>query len=253
MASAITLAALAALLVVQRRHDHGRDGGRVAVSIPYFPRLLSHSAGAGLPRELRPAWFESPGDEPAPDARAVRIGARDADLTLLARQRSAVSIPAYYWHDSAAIAVVARNSAFVAAHAAELARMLDRVSRGAAAAALYRVVARQGQERGVVGSEHSKARSLARRDRTPFVVVGSWLEYARVAALRRDLAFFRRTESRAFAAGAVGLPGLSAEERAALERVRALATDDSLGARDWGGEFAGLEEALTRALTLLAN
>jgi hypothetical protein len=211
-----------------------------------YVTLLSDPTGSGLPAELTPVWTPAPAeDAKLPETvRAVRIGARMADLEIAAYARNRRA--SYGPLDSAAGAVVHRNSALVAAFAAELAASLDSVPDGARAAALYRFIQGRGEREATV-SLQDRARRASLGFHPRLLALGNWLETARIAALRGDRVFLTSPECRAEAEEAVSLPGLSRDARSALERVRGLIVAGAIGDLD------ALEQALTDALRATAN
>lgn len=216
-----------------------------------YVSLLSGRGGAGLPTGLTTAWSQA---SPAVSAlsskaRAVRIGARIADLEITGWARNRLAPLAYFERDSAAIAGVQRYSASVDSFAGELAGHLDEVQHGDHAAALYRRIESEGKRAATVELDVAEA---ARREalilfNSRFVALGNWLEVARVATLQGDTAFLASAESRAEAAAAVSLPGISREARESLDRVRLLLD----GRRPT--DLRALERALTDALKALAS
>jgi len=174
-------------------------------------------AGAGDPgryaallgaRGIPAGWDASPwtatraADAPlAPRARAVRVGARITDLEA---------------------AAAARDAAGTRQAAADVAALLGSLPAAGPAASLYDEVRRRaGEPAGALAPVLARGRgSAARLAGEDGVALGAWAEAARLAAARRDAAFFRSRETRAAldrAARAGALPG---EARAAVERLR---------------------------------
>lgn len=192
--------------------------------MPSYVALLAPEArAAGLPAgwEGRP-WrtTRGAGDPLTPEARGVRVGARLTDMEL---------------------AVAAGDAAAARGTAAEVAALLDEVPGGGAAAAAYRALGGSGMLS--VGAPGAAALARARRDAALVagagdVALGAWLEAARVAAARRDAAFFQ-----------------TAESRAALGRVRGSGGVETQGAADRVAAAAGREppawERLGAELTML--
>lgn len=201
----------------------------------------------GLPGELNNPWSTAVlSDAHQSHARAVRIGVRNADLTLLASQRNRNARLAYYDRDSTALAVVAHNSARIESHASEMRQELRHWEEGVRAATLYREVEMRAARRATFGTELWRAQDLTLRYDPQFVVLGNWLGYARVAAVRNDTAFFRRPESMAIAAGAPRLTGLQEQERAALIRIHNLIQTNS------AIDAATISAAIAQAIAALA-
>lgn len=240
------VAALIAAVVCARGWWHHREVTDPSVVRGDYVTLLSDPTGSGLPAELTPVWTPAPAEDATlPETvRAVRIGARMADLGIAAYARNRRA--SYSPLDSASSAIVHRSSALVATFAAELAASLDSVPDGARAAALYRFIQRRGEREATV-SLQDRARRAALGFHPRLLALGNWLETARVAALRGDRAFLASSECRAAADEAVSLRGLSRESRTALERVRGLIVAGAIGDLDT------LEQALTDALRAAAN
>ena len=217
------------------------------VSIAMISGLVSERDG-GLPGALTPAW--SPGamdGRSSNEARAVRIGARLADIEIVAHQRFAHGVRAYYGRDSTALAIVAGSSERAAAIIADLIRELDRIPGGDVTVQWYQEVERLARLRDYFHLRAVEARATLPRVRPRFVATGFWLEYARVAARRGDTAFFRQPESQVVTAEARRLPGLSSQARAALGDVQLLVASES------PVDMVVLERALTSALVALAR
>lgn len=216
-----------------------------------YVSLLSDHGGTGLPAGLAPAWPQMSSGAPALSrhARSVRIGARIADVEITGWARNRLAPLAYFERDSAAIAGVRRYSASVASFAGELSARLDEVRHGDQSAMLYRQVESEGRRGATVDLDVAEA---ARREALMildprFVALGNWLEVARVATLRGDTAFLASAESRAEAAAAVSLPGISRDAREALGRLRFLLDNRRLT------DLPVLQRALTDALEALAS
>lgn len=241
---AITGAAILLVLWLRERYANDADG---MVALAAIGGLLSDQED-GLPPGLVPIWTGHAADEnSSKEARAVRIGARQAALEIVSRQRFAHGVQAYFGRDSAALAIVAHGSERAAGIAAALAQELDHLDGGAASARMYREVERLARAQDYFGQRAREARDALPRVRPQHVAVGYWLEYARVAALRRDTAFFRSPESRAIAAAAVDLPRLGRADHVALEAVRDGMAGGSLP------DVSSLEPLLTRALVELSR
>lgn len=163
------LAAAAVFLISLPFAFRARPRGDELTEYVIVSRLARPSAAAGeLPRE---AWtrFRGAGDVATPDGRVVRIGARLVDAALLA----------------------AAGDSAVRQTAAQLAALLENIPGAAIEAPVFRQIsgdpwssASVGQIRSaIIGVEHVLDSDALR--------AGMWLEAARVAAARADVAFFR--------------------------------------------------------------
>ncbi|HEY4219162.1 MAG TPA: hypothetical protein VGM67_18595 [Gemmatimonadaceae bacterium] len=184
----------------------------------------------------------------AAEPRAVRLGARLADLEIVSFARMGATHASYYDESPVANWVVIRNSDLIEKFAGELAQGFDAVPEGRVTAAWYRLVQARGRDRATVEWTYmGHAREWALDFHPGLLVLGEWLELGRAAALRHDYSFFARPESRALLAGALLLPKLSPQTAVSLELVR------DLTSRTTAGDFRALEHALTAALETLAK
>ena len=247
-------------LFVLRRAQLEEHAATISIHVNDVVQLLADDA-LGLPPDHAHAWEAGASSRwTSQRARAVRIGARHADVIILSGLRTHQTELAYYGRDSLALALVARSSDRATVLAAENARELARLRGGDRAAEAYGWAAAEAARREFWGYAAWLAGQRMPPASASYVVLGGWLEAARVAVHRGDRAFFERPESRAIAAAMVQLPRLSRDERAALERVRALIEGAAIRAGDATRAEDGsraalteLQEALTRALVLLAD
>ncbi len=181
-------------------------------------------------------------------ARAIRLGARLADLEIVIRGRTRAADASYYQHDPVADWVVANNSALIARFAGDLAAGFDNVSNETSAAAWYRTVQRSGQDGATVSWEVLEfARQWGNTFKPGYLALAEWLELGRAAALREDSKFFERAESRALVAAALEMQDLPPDARVPFAQVRDITPGTSVG------DFSSLEHALTNALSALAK
>jgi len=145
-----------------------------------------------------------------PRARAVRLGARITDL-----QASAA----------------ARDAAGTRQAAADVAALLDSLPAAGAAAAVYDEVGRRAGEPAAALEPvlERGRRTAARLAGEDGVALGAWAEAARLAAARRDAAFFRSRDTRAALDRAAPSGAVPPAARAALDRLRSA----SAGEPDW--------------------
>ncbi|HET7457830.1 MAG TPA: hypothetical protein VFJ74_09255 [Gemmatimonadaceae bacterium] len=216
----------------------------IAVAGPFLWRARTSGGGSGrafddpmqLAARLEPAaavsandWRASAWDERrgagAPlsvRGRAVRIGARVVDLELLARAS-----------DSSAARV-----------ALEIASLLEDIPAASGAAHAYDALA---QSPGGVGAPEGRRRALHSAEQVTDVRdvrAGAWLEAARVAASRRDTAFFRAPGTSPAAAELVRLAGDAAAAPAAREAATRLESAVAAPALDWPALTAALDDLL---------
>lgn len=229
-----------------------------------FVEYLAHPA-VGIPQGMTYGWAADAKRHSHPDrVTAVRVGARMVDLETasFARKKTAYAawpgVPAALWAvfhdipysnwpiDPTASQRVKLESAHVEASAGEITELLAAAPLGGNAAWAFRRV--QDEAWDWVDSEdvayaHRSSRVLP----TDLVELGSWLEASRIAALDGDTLFFAKPAVRAEAAAALRTRKLSDPQRQALREAMALS-----GARS-AADVAALEEALTKALWLLAK
>jgi hypothetical protein len=240
---------IAAFLI--RRVSIGTHAQNAAVAADYAA-FASDSSGAGLPPGLTPVWPANPAHGSlSEETIAVQVGARIADLKIVAWARNHAARAAYFNQDSAAIAVVADNAAMASAFAQQLAAELDAVSNGSQAADLFRAIEREGDDVATLSltelgiAERSIMESTVLRQ--DLLALGNWLETGRVAARRGDRSFFLHPEVRKEATLATSVMGLKPEARKPLERVRWLVVNDSASNLD------AVERELTAALRALVR
>lgn len=167
--------------------------------------------------------FRGAGQPLSQHGRAIRIGALLADLELLTRARDTS----------------------VALIASQLAGLLDEYPGGSAAGDSYRAIANRGP---VVDSSE---RATARRGAESLagikdVRLGAWLEMARLAAARRDSAFFDSPTARTAIRLAISSGDADPVIRAAAVRLSAALETSQ---RSW----AAIVNAVDGALASLAN
>lgn len=216
LAAVLAAVALVPVLWSRRGATEPGDPGRLAA--------LLEGREAGLPAgwiDTRP-WgaTRGPGDPLTPEARAVRLGVLLMDLELAAR---------------------ARQGDAVRLLAAQILVLLEEVPASGPTADGYRAIRDVGTA--------SPAELEEGREGVAGLVVaedllrlGAWAEAARLAAARRDAAFFRSRETRAALDGAAELPSLSDDARAAVERIRRATREG--GAPEWGSLHRALDELL---------
>ena len=190
---------------------------------------LLHDRDAGLPT----AWDGRPwsttraaGDPLTAEARAARIGARLVDFTLAVQTR-----------DTRAGEL-----------ASEIAGLLDEVPAGGVAAAVYRELSAR-----LDATPEARLHSLLAQGReavtalpaAEIMALGAWAESARIAAARRDVAFFGTRESRAALDRAATHPHVPTPARGVAVRLRSALRDGGRGgAPDWPTLTAGLTDLL---------
>ena len=227
-------------------HTRSSDGDAALPVANYsalFPDRRGLPSGLSLaPSPVGSRWLMS--DE----VRAVRLGARLADLELASRARTAATDASYYDHDPVADWVVAKNSDFVDQFAGDLATALGQLPHGQVAAAWYRLVQQRGRDQATSDwNSMRSARQWALTFHPGLIALGEWLETARAAALRGDAAYFASEQSRAMASAAAKLPALPDTTRSLLTRVDALTSVPAIS------DFHAVEHALTDALAALTN
>lgn len=198
LALAATVAAVAIGVTawgLSRRGADSGDPGRYAASL----------ARPGLPA----GWDAAPWTAVrAPDAtldprtRAVRLGARLTDLQAAAEAGDAVG---------------------TGQAAADVRVLLDPLPAAGPAVAIYREVeGRAGESADALEPVLARGRqSAARLAGEEAVALGAWAEAARLAAARRDAAFFRARATRDALDRATRIDGLPTPAREALGRLRA--------------------------------
>jgi hypothetical protein len=214
--------ALAPSLMTRLRRSDQTDPTRVVA-------LLATRNG-GLPA----GWDRGPwssvrgaGQPLTSSARAVRLGARLVDLELAVRGRDS------------AIADIARD----------ISDLLEALPASGPIAAVYRDI---GQRAGAPSDDLKPLLRPAGNAAVGLVdpkpaQLGAWVEAARIAAVRGDIAFFRAGESRAALAHAGNSTGLAEDAAAAVQRIQAALASER--APDW----SALERDLTDLLRALGG
>lgn len=215
---------IAAPVLWQRSRSDARIPAEPGGVVSYVAFLAADARAAGLP----PGWDGTPwgstrgaGDPLTPEERGVRIGARLTDLELAAASG-----------DSASARAIAR----------EVAALLEEVPGAGAAGSTYRAFAASAADRQALARARRDAALVAGEDD---VALGLWLETARVAAARRDTAYFRAPGSRA--ARARGSRAVQALAPASMARL------DSALADPRGAAWADAERELTALLATLGG
>ena len=183
----------------------GDDPGR-------FAALL---ARPGLPAGWEAApWTaaRAAGETLDPRARAVRVGARITDLEA---------------------AAAARDSLAVRRAAAEVGVLLGALPAAGPASSVYGEIGRRAGEpaAALAPARERGRRTAARLAGEEGVALGAWAEAARLAAGRRDDAFFHARATRGVLARTARDEALPPDARAAAERIRAALAEP---APDWG-------------------
>jgi hypothetical protein len=217
-ALAAALAGIAIAAPVLMRGRGGLPDATESVAL-----LQSGSTPVRVPEMDRP-WSvtRGEGDPLTPEARAARLGALSTDLGLGVRTRDP---RVRDWADEAA-------------------RMLDDVPGGGPASASFRSLA---DHAGAPPAETEPLLATARESIADLsdadhYRLGAWAEAARIAAARRDAAFFHSRRSEAALKRAVGLPSL---ETPARESARSLARATSGdGAPDWNAVQSSASDLL---------
>jgi hypothetical protein len=228
--------------IAPRRRGVGRRWlalAAVLAGVALTPWLWSRFADGGsdaarLAGGLPAGWDASPwgatrgaGDGLAPEARAVRLGARLVDVELAVRGRHPAT----------------------ATLAGETAALLEGIPAASPAAAIYHEVARRAGE----PPEQLEPLLEQGREMVPQlageegVKLGSWTEAARIAAGNRDQRFFASRATRSRLEQIVGEPTLPPSARSALLRIRTQV--ESPGEPD----YAALERELAGVLRMLGR
>jgi hypothetical protein len=158
-----------------------------------------------------------------------------------------VSSAALVNRDSVYIVKHAEQSAIAARYAGDIASILDGVKGLRYLAAHFRRVQRLALETSALGGEVRHLRRIAVADDAPYLLLGDWLEAARIAAARNDRAFFASAASIAQTNRLSEMRGLDDSARAALDRVRLLLPEGKVDS------FGPLGLALDAALATAAS
>ncbi|MEO6525470.1 MAG: hypothetical protein ABIP93_02485 [Gemmatimonadaceae bacterium] len=224
LAAAVVIMIAGPVLWRRSRPDGGIDLASGAVS--YAALLAPDVRAAGLPV----GWDATPwgttrgaSDPLTPEARAVRVGSRVTDLELAAG---------------------ARDTAATRAIANEVAALLEEVPGAGAVSSTYRSFAGAAADTEALSRARRDAALVAGQDD---LALGLWLEAARVAAARRDSAYFGRPESRASLARARGSRAVQSLAPASMSTLDAAlaATRDIV--------WASVERELTALLAALGG
>lgn len=186
------------------------------VAIPWATQRTGDPAGGdpvlamarlGSPEGLPAAWNGTPwsvrrsrGQAVTSQGRSIRAGARLVDLEIAAGDGDAESTSR-----------IARD----------LSALLDGVPAAGPVAAVYETIHRRAAE------PHAELETLLEQGRTSIttlldeelVRLGAWVEAARLAAARQDEEFFQAAETRAVLESAIADSELTADARAASQRV----------------------------------
>jgi hypothetical protein len=245
---ALVAASLVAIAAAAGWRAHREPPPELWPSIDNFATLLFDPMGAGLPRDLTPAWTSSAERSLPAEARAVRIGALVADLRAVSWARNAVAPQDYYQHDPLARRYAVHQCSVAVPIAHQLAAHLDRIPGGADGAKLIRSTEDQARRGATITwGEQWHAINYALTWRPSYVLLGNWLEATRIAALRGDRDFFRRPEVKDEALNAAALDAVPPHARIALTRLRTLVVVES------EPDFERISGAATTALEALAN
>jgi hypothetical protein len=240
------LAALFAVAIVQYRqssHAPAYESGFRA-----YPAYLDDYTGAGLPVGMTAAWrFDSATKAVPEPVLAVRIGAQDADLSIVSWARNRAAGTAYYG-DTVAMRYAAIQCRRAAILAHGLAATFDQIPDGSNQASLSRITEDEAERCATISSQpRDLAMKLSLNFYPRYIELGSWLETTRVAAARGDSAYFRYSRTQAEAVFAASLPDLKPGTHATLVRLRQLSLADS------GYAFDKIARESTAALVALSG
>jgi len=229
LAAAAVLAAVALPVLRSRNGGGWQDPARLAV--------LASPSGDRLPAEWTHAWYTTRGVSdsiPNTDV-AAQVGALHLDMEVAARSADPV--------DSGTVKQLAREAASKLEHAAEYGPSL-------AATKYDELEQLTDWSRGQVLARLAAARTEVVQDvERDYFAVGAWTEAARLAARRRDAAFFRSAQSRQAVDRAVGLEGLTAEDKQAAERVRAVVKQGKIqGWKSFEGNLDELQRRISHSI-----
>jgi hypothetical protein len=141
----------------------------------------------------------------------------------------------------------AEQSALAASYAGDIAMMLDQAKGLKYLADHFRRVQRLAGETSALGGEVRHLRRIAVVDDAAYLLLGDWLEAARIAAVREDRAFFARTAGAAQMNRLIEVDGLDGPARAALAAVTRLVSNGKVE------DFAALSRSLDAALAIVAT
>ena len=219
LAAAALLAGVALVPVLRSRANAGawRDLGHVAA--------LASPAGTRLPPDWSHTWAVTRGGTVADSSGlAARVGAWQVDLEVAARSGN---------YDQAAQIALAIGAS------------LDKVDGTSSVAYEYRELAAAADRndpnlQSSITSASENLTEFFSGDATgDYLALGGWTEAARLAADRREAAFFRRRESRAALEAAANLGSLGPDGKNAVARLRSVTGEG--GIRNWGSVTADLE------------
>jgi hypothetical protein len=194
-------------------------------------RLYALSApGTQLPADWAPAWGQTRGG-PA------------------FRENSGVAARVGVLHMEMVVAANAGDTRKASDLAATTAALLETVSGGAGARAEYAAIADSTQwSRARILEQLAAVRADAAEVTEPdYFAVGAWTEAARLAANRRDAAFFRARDNREALERAVSLDVLNDRARTVATRLRRAVEQGEI--RDWtslANDLGELQDALAR-------
>lgn len=218
----VALTCVTAIAIVNRLRPDDRFLAP-GLTTPDFASYLSDLTGAPVPAGLSSVWNSpSSGQLLSRHARSVRVGARIVDLEVAARARDMIASAALVNQDSVYIRKHAEQSAIAATYAGDIASMLDQAKGLTYLAEHFRRIQRLAGEPGALGGEVRHARRIAVADDAPYLLLGDWLEAARIAAAREDRRFFASAASIRQVERLAHIDGLDDTKRAALERLRVL-------------------------------
>jgi hypothetical protein len=213
LAAAALLAGVALVPVLRSRTspDRWREPSRLIATLA--------EPEAPLPAKWDHSWSvrRGAGDVASDSGVAVQVGALHVDLEVTVRASKSV--------DTAAVAQLAREAA---------AKLESANATGLGLAAQeYRVIADSARwTKPEVLKQLSTAGSVAADAIDPdLFALGVWTEVARLAAERKDAAFFRTRESRKALEQAADLQDVSQEARQAVTHLRAV--QDQGNVQDW--------------------
>lgn len=239
----IALTCVSAIAIVNRLRPDDRFQAP-GLTTPDFASYLSDLTGAPVPASLATVWTDKALSR---HARSVRVGARIVDLEVTARARDMVSSAALVNQDSAYIVKHAEQSVIAARYAGDIAAMLDQAKGLKYLADHFRRIQHLAGEPAALGGEVRHLRRIAVADDAAYLLLGDWLEAARIAALREDRTFFATRPSLTQVERLTDMDGLDDAERAAVARVKGLLPSGHVDS------FAALRSGLDAALATVAR